>query len=160
MTSSYPTVPDVLPQLADEFDRPDASWWNALFDGIYKLEVELGADPADLGTGYTSNADLTALLAKFAAVEVGRFKIELPEEAPLSVVFLHPERFTTAGNLIVYVMKVIDGKGRGIWENDDHCLTITTSVGAPVGFEFYLRTMETRENQGSEYLYLAIEDKL
>ena len=159
MTSSYPTVPDVLPQLADEFDRLDASWWNALFDGIYKLEVELGADPADLGTGYTSNADLTALLAKFAAVEVGRFDLDLPEDAPLSVVFLHPERFTTASKLIVYVGLVRDGKGRKIWENHDHCLTITTSAGAPVGFEFYLRGMETGDSRGT-YLYLAIEDKL
>jgi len=159
MSSSYPSAPDVLPHLADEFDRPRAAWFNALFGGLRALQVELGADPSDLGTGYAANADLAALMTKLAAIEMGKFDLERPTEIPLQVKFLHPERFSSASKLIVLVIKSTTSKGRQIAEDLDHALTIDTTAGAPVGFSFYRRGMASGETLET-YYYLAMEDKL
>ena len=160
MGSSYPAQPDVLPALADEFDRPKASWFNRLLDAAYRIQVELGADPTALGAAWSSHADMTSLLAAFGVMEWGRFSISLPEDSPVEVNFMNPSRFTEAANLIVLVRRVLTTKGRRIAQNFDIAVNVEPASGAPTGFKFYRINLTTASERDEEYEYLAWEDTL
>lgn len=160
MGSSYPTQPDVLPTLADEFDRPKASWFNRLLDGLYRVQVELGADPTALGAAWSSHADMTSVLAAFGVMEWGQFKINLPEDSPIDVNFQNAGRFTESANMIVLVRRIFTDKGRRIGENLDIAVDLEPASGTPTGFKFYRYNLTAASERDEEYEYLAWEDTL
>ena len=158
MGSSYPGEPDVFPKLVDEFDRPRASWFNRLLDGIYKVQVELGTDPSALGAQWSSPTTIASILAAFSVMEWGEFEVELPEDSPVEVNFMNPGRFTEAGNMIVLVRKVTDSKGRRLGQNLDIAADVEPSSGSPTGFKFYRYNMTGASERVERYQYLAWED--
>ncbi len=158
MGSSYPGEPDVLPKLVDEFDRPRASWFNRLLDGIYRVQVELGADPSDLGAEWSSPTTLASILAAFGVMEWGEFAVDLPEDSPVEVNFMNPGRFTEAENMVVFVRKVTDSKGRRLGQNLDIAADVEPSSGPPTGFKFYRYNLTGAREHTERYQYLALED--
>jgi hypothetical protein len=166
MGSSYPGSLDVFQHIADEFDRPSAPWFNRLFDALYKVQTELGADPSDLGTGYTSVTDLADVLLARARIEAGTFTIEMPSDSPVEVLFKNdgtsgrPQRFTDASKLIVLIDQNPNNKGRRTGENKDVAVEIIVDgASVPIGFSFY-RFNLTAADDTEEWRYLAWEDAL
>ena len=160
MASSYPGAPDVLPRLVDEFDRPRASWWARLFDGLVAVETELGTDPTSLGAAWSTFADIAALLLEFSRMEAGTFTVDYPEDDPVEVKLQHPERFTDENKMIVFLFKNTTSKGRRIAENFRWNTVITTDGGGdPDGFQLWRRNMSGfTDNFTEEWFYLAIEE--
>ena len=160
MGSEYPTQPDVLPILADEFDRPKAAWFNRLFDALFKVQTELGADPTALGGAWSAHADMTSILAAFGVMEWGQFTVNLPQDSPVEVNFMNAGRFTEAANIIVLVRRVFTDKGRRIGENLDIAVDVEPATGTPTGFKFYRRNLTSASEREETYQYLAWEDTL
>lgn len=159
-STAYPAAPDVFLEPIDEYDRPRASWWNRLFSAVQAIEVELATDPSDIGTGYTANASIAELLGRRLAIEVGDFEVEYPNDDPVQIDFVNPGRFATAANLVVFVAKINDSKGRRVGGDFKLSTVVRTSGGSPIGFDFYRRNMTTRDQAAERFRYFAWEDAL
>ena len=109
------TLPDVLTQLVDEFDLPQAGWFNTMLRGLWQAEKDLGTDPSDLGTGYTAVTDLANLFLAAARMEFGIFTIDLPSDTAIEVTFQHPERFTDETKMVVFIMPIVGIQGPPDW---------------------------------------------
>ncbi|KAA3609375.1 MAG: hypothetical protein DWQ01_08565 [Planctomycetota bacterium] len=157
--SAYPESPDVFMVQADEYDKPKAAFWNALLEAPVRVQEALGINPKDPGPGRGPFANLGALLKQLGRIEVGKFSIEYPADAPLPIDFVAPERFSDPTRIIVIVLKETTSKGRRIGSDYRVNTVIRTDAGAPVGFDFYRSKMDTKDGS-EEFIYLAMEDSL
>jgi len=160
MATAYPSGFDIVALRADEFDRPVAAFFNAILQGPRAMEVELGTDPASLGSAWSTYTDIADLVARLSAVEVGKFSLEYPTDAPAEIHFQHPERFSDSTKIIVYPFLIATGKGRRLGQDFRVNTRIIVDTGAPVGFEVWRRTMSTKSSGTEDFYYLAWEDKL
>jgi hypothetical protein len=161
MTTQYPSGLDVFTRLVDEFDKLTASYCNQLFDALQAIQATLGTDPANLGASFVSFSDIQAILIRLARVEVGRFGLSLPAEAPLKVDFVSgTDRFTDSTKMAVFCVRVNTKAGRVIPKKVRYSAVITNSGGLPDGFDFYRWDMDTIEDLEEEWVYLAMEETL
>lgn len=159
MGSSYPTKLDIFPHLVDEFDVPDAGFWNRLLDAPFRIQTELGIDPSNPGAAWASMTDVADLLGRLCAFEAGKFTVKYPADAPVQVDFMNPTRFADSTKLIVVLNALGGQKGRKTGQDDIWNIVIRSDAGSPVGFDFHRFNMDSLSEHDIEYSYFAWEDR-
>lgn len=166
MSSVYPDSLDIFTRLVNEYDKPTANWWNQLFSAIYNIEVALGTDPSDLGTGFGSFTSIADVLSNFAKVEAGEFELEIPANDPTRVLFASGEdRWDVGNDMIVLCNMKLNKTGRKVSPLARHTARVVLGPGGdPYGFDFYRTDMDnasgTIEGRTEVWSYLAIEENM
>jgi len=154
----------VLPRLNEGLDAPGAQWWNDLFTQLRTVEQTLGTDPSNLGSAWSTFADVAAILKALMRIEVGEFELEYPEDSPTPIYFGSQNRWTDKSKIIVLVRFVGSGDGRWVPPDCNLDVDVFDPASDPGGNNMwgfnFVRYYMVNATKTEKFQYLAWEDTL